>query len=321
MNFHIKMQSETLSHFAYRAIEKHYHKSIKHEEEVLADQDPEALHQMRVGLRRLRTAIQVFGFVADLPKAASESKIRKFAQVLGAVRDLDVLQMELTSHTDLPKSEQKELKRVLKKLEQQRSHDFKQMEKTLESDKYKEFRQEMENWLALPRYEAIGQLPIQDVLPDVLMPLIHNILLHPAWMVGVEVEESGRKLFAPITGESIQEQLKHNESMHDLRKQMKRVRYQTELFAELYGEDYQAQVNNFKSIQEILGDIQDSVVLQDFLDQNLDTSVEKSCPVFSSCLQEKIINAWQKWRSRQEQYLDSEFRMQLRRTVLEPANL
>lgn len=319
MNFHIKRQSETLSHFAYRAIEKHYRKSIKHEEEVLADRDPEALHQMRVGLRRLRTAIQVFGFVADLPKAASESKIRKFAQVLGAVRDLDVLQMELTSHTDLPKSEQKELKQVLKKLEQQRSHDFNQMEKALKSSKYEAFREEMENWLALPEYEAIGQLPIQDVLPDVLMPLIHNILLHPAWMIGVEVEESGRKTFAPITDESIRAQLKHNESMHDLRKQMKRVRYQTELFTELYGEDYKAQVDDFKFIQEILGDIQDSVVLQDFLNQNLDSAIEKTCPVFTKSLQEKIMTAWQKWRSRQEQYLDASFRSQLRQVVSEPA--
>lgn len=319
MNFHINVQSETLSHFAYRAIEKHFHKSVKHEEEVLADRDPEALHQMRVGLRRLRTAIQVFGFVLDLPKAASESKIRKFAQALGAVRDLDVLQMELSAHPDLPNSEQKELKRVLKKLKRQRSRDFDRMQKTLKSRQFKKFRQGMENWLAQPRYRAIGQLPIQDVLPDVLMPLIHHVLLHPAWLIGVEVKEFGRKAFAPITTESIRAQLKQNESLHDLRKQMKRVRYQTELFSELYGEDYQAQVEDFKFIQEILGEIQDNVVLQHFLDQNLDTSIKKTCPTFVTQQQEKIAIAWQKWRSRQEQYLDAAVRMQLRQVVLEPA--
>lgn len=313
MNLHIPVRSETLSHFAYRAIEKHFRKAMKHEEEVLADQDPEALHQMRVGLRRLRTAIQVFGFVADLPKAASEAKIRKFAQILGAVRDADVLQLELKSPT-LPESEQKELKRALKKLQKQRSRDFKKLQKALKSHEYKAFRKEMENWLALPHYRVIGQLPIQSVLPDVLMPLIHGVLLHPAWLIGRE--ESGR--FAPLTAESIREQLQQNASLHDLRKQMKRVRYQTELFTEFYGEAYKAQVEDFKAIQEILGEIQDSVVIQEFLDSSLKQAIEKTCPIFADRLQEKIINAWQQCRSQQEKYLDPSFRMQLRRTVLEP---
>jgi CHAD domain-containing protein len=319
MNLHIPLQSqtlqsETLSHFAYRAIEKHFRKAMKHEKEVLADQDPEALHQMRVGLRRLRTAIQVFGFVVHLPKAASEAKIRKFAHVLGAVRDTDVLQLELNSHTTLPESEQKELKQVLKKLQKQRSRDFRKLQKTLKSHEYKTFRKEMENWLVLPRYQVIGQLPIQSVLPDVLMPLIHRVLLHPAWLIGRE--ESGE--FVPITAESIREQLQQNALLHDLRKQMKRVRYQTELFTEFYGEAYKAQVEDFKAIQEILGAIQDSVVMHEFLESSLKQEITETCPIFADRLQEKITSAWKQWRSRQEQYLDPSFRMQLRRTVLEP---
>ncbi|MCU0551109.1 MAG: CHAD domain-containing protein [Leptolyngbya sp. Prado105] len=313
MNIHVKPRSETLSHFAYCAIEKHFNKSVKHEAEVLADQDPEALHQMRVGLRRLRTAIQVFGFAADLPKAASEAKIRKFARILGAVRDSDVLRLELISQLGLPESEQKVLKRSMQKLQKQRSRDFKKLTKTLKSKQYRTFRQEMENWLALPCYQTIGQLPIQDVLPDVLMPLIHGILLHPAWLIGLE---DGR--FAPITAESIREQLQQNELLHDLRKQMKRVRYQTELFTELYGEDYKAQVENFRALQEILGQIQDTVILQSFLNQTLDQPIEKTCPIFADRLQEKIAIAWENWRSQQEQYLDASFRVRLRQTFLKP---
>lgn len=315
MNFQIRLSQEALSHFAHRAIEKHFRKAMKHEEDVLADHDPEALHQMRVGLRRLRTAIQVFGFVTELPKAVSDCKIRKFAQVLGAVRDLDVLKLELTSHSELPEAEQKALKRTLKKLEHQRAQDFHQVEKTLNSRKYKEFKQAMEDWLALPQLNAIAQLPIQAVLPDILLPLISGILLHPAWLIGVEFA-GDEKIFAPITPKSIRSQLKQGDLLHDLRKQMKRLRYQTELFTDFYGESYQMQVQEFQNIQEVLGQIQDSVVLQEFLDQHLAESIDKLCPIFANQLDRKRTIAFQNWRSLQEQYLNTEFRDQLRQLVL-----
>ncbi|GAP96174.1 CHAD domain-containing protein [Leptolyngbya sp. NIES-2104] len=315
MNVQIRLPQAALSHFAHRAIDKHFRKAMKQEEEVLADRDPEALHQMRVGLRRLRTAIQVFGFATDVPSVVSESRIRKFAQVLGAVRDLDVLKLELTSHTDLPDAEQKALKQTLKKLDHQRSRDFHQLEKTLNSRKYKEFKQGMEDWLALPQLNAIAQLPIQDVLPDILLPLISGILLHPAWLMGVEfaLEE---KLFLPITPESIRSLLDQGDLIHDLRKQMKRLRYQTELFTDFYGEDYKAQVREFQQIQEVLGQIQDSVVLQEFLHKYLDDSIEKLCPIFSNKLDQRRTIAFKEWRSLQEKYLDTKFRNQLRQLVL-----
>ncbi|MGG6264771.1 CHAD domain-containing protein [Leptolyngbya sp. AN10] len=316
MNFQIRLPQEALSHFAHRAIEKHFRKAMKHEEDVLADRDPEALHQMRVGLRRLRTAIQVFGFAVELPKFVNDAKIRKFAQILGAVRDLDVLKLELTSHPDLPEAEQKALKQTLKKLDHQRSQDFHQLEKTLNSRKYDEFKQAMEDWLALPQLSTIAQLPIQDVLPDILLPLISEILLHPAWLIDVEFA-GDEKIFAPITPESIRSQLKQDDLLHDLRKQMKRLRYQTELFTDFYGENYQKQVQEFQNIQEVLGQIQDSVVLQEFLDRHLDESIEKLCPVFANQLDQKRAIAFKEWRSLQQKYLDSESRNQLRQLVLQ----
>ena len=90
------MAIERLGDYAYQAVQKHFKKSTKPEAEVLADTDPEALHQMRVGMRRLRTALMVFESAIDLPKTVSETRIKKFAQVLGAVRDIDVMQAKLT---------------------------------------------------------------------------------------------------------------------------------------------------------------------------------------------------------------------------------
>jgi CHAD domain-containing protein len=319
MNFQLKGQvpTEALGHSAYSAFQKHFKKSTKHEDGVLADQDPECLHQMRVGMRRLRSTIQVFGFAVKLPETVRDRHIRHFAQVLGAVRDLDVMQMELMTDAELPKAEQKKLKQVVKELLDQRSQDFKQLKRTLKSDEYQAFKRDFEDWLSLPKYKAIAQLPIQEIVPDLLLPLLGQILLHPAWLVGVEFE-SERPEFSSLTPELIRKQLKESgDQLHDLRKQMKRLRYQTELFVDLYGEDYKTQVEETKTIQEVLGQIQDSVILQEFLSQKLDEPITESCPTFSSHLDQKRLDAWQQWRSLQEKYLEADFRSKLRHQIID----
>lgn len=52
--------------------------------------DPESVHQMRVGLRRLRSALGLFGEVAPCP-AALQQELVWLASELGAARDWDVL--------------------------------------------------------------------------------------------------------------------------------------------------------------------------------------------------------------------------------------
>ncbi|NCM96053.1 MAG: CHAD domain-containing protein [Rhodobacterales bacterium] len=59
---------------------------------------PEGPHQLRVGLRRLRTAVAVFGPVIDCPAlAALAAEAQALAATVGAVRDLDVLAQELVA--------------------------------------------------------------------------------------------------------------------------------------------------------------------------------------------------------------------------------
>lgn len=57
---------------------------------VIHSDDPEALHQMRVGVRRLRSALKLFAPVAPCP-AGMYDNWRWLAQLLGAARDWEVL--------------------------------------------------------------------------------------------------------------------------------------------------------------------------------------------------------------------------------------
>ena len=62
------------------------------EEAVIHGDDPETLHQMRVGLRRLRSALKLFDSVAPCPDAVA-ADIAWLGTELGAARDADVLLM------------------------------------------------------------------------------------------------------------------------------------------------------------------------------------------------------------------------------------
>ena len=126
--------SRSLGATAQTAIEKHWAKAGRHEAAVLKDQDPEELHQMRVALRRLRSAIVGFAVAIDLPKRASERAVGQVARILGELRDLDVMDEALRDRylQNLPPEEQPLLQTVREELAGQRQKAFGRVSKTLQ---------------------------------------------------------------------------------------------------------------------------------------------------------------------------------------------
>lgn len=315
------LKIETLGDYGYQAIGKHFKKSIKHETDVLKDEDPEPLHQMRVGMRRLRTALQVFDFALDLPKATSTKRIRKIAHSLGDVRDLDVLKSELEKRyrPHLKGVEQEKLDFVLESLQQKRRQAFTKLEQTLTGSHYQKFTQAFQAWLDQPTYNPIAKLPILEVLPDLLLPLISQILLHPGWLVGATVRTGKITIPKKISPQAVNQQLEQQDTvLHDLRKQMKGVRYQTEFFVDFYDSTYAKQVDDFKQVQELLGQIQDSQVLNEFLVSQMGTDLNHVFPSLVKQMQQERVKAWKTWRPIQQRYLDSEFRQSLRSQIITP---
>ncbi|HEY9695070.1 MAG TPA: CHAD domain-containing protein [Oculatellaceae cyanobacterium] len=313
--------TNTLGDWGYIAIEQHLDKILKHEEDVLNDRDPEALHQMRVGMRRLRSAVTGFQVVLDLPKAAAEKKIAKVARILGELRDLDVLKETFLNEyePELPKSEQKYLKQVLEYLDKQRKQALAKAQSALESKSYQHLKKALKNWLEEPRYLGVAQLPISEVLPDLLLPSVSEFLLHPGWLVGVQVAE-GKIGVSKAMPQSEVEQLLIDQGklLHSLRKQTKRSRYQMELFTEFYGSKYIAHLEDLKEIQKILGEIQDSVVLSEFISVALDSDNDKKLPTLVKQLSQNSYKSWQHWQFLQNKYIDAETRTSFRLELLNP---
>ena len=76
----------------------------RNEVAVVEGHDPETLHQMRVGVRRLRSALKLFANVAPCPPALQED-IDWLGAQLGAARDWDVLLSSTLSRIDAPQME------------------------------------------------------------------------------------------------------------------------------------------------------------------------------------------------------------------------
>jgi CHAD domain-containing protein len=310
-------KAQTFGDWARVAIDKHAHKMLKHEAEVLEDKDPEELHQMRVGMRRLRSAIAGFSAALNLPPSAQEKKVGKVAKILGKLRDLDVLgeALETEYKPALPKKEQKELTPAFKALKKRRHEEIEKVRKTLEGKKYTALKYGLKDWLEEPQYQKIGHVTIDLVLPDILLPQASHLLLHPGWFVGVETADE--ELQDEVqTVEKILE--KNAETLHDLRKEAKRSRYQMELFSPFYGETYDRRVQEIKEVQSILGEIQDSFVLAEFLTETLDKSIEKCMPTLAEQLRHNRYQKWQTWQTVRAAFRDRAFRDDLRLTVQKP---
>ena len=308
--------------YAYRAIRKHFKKSTKYEAAVLKDRDPEPLHQMRVGMRRLRTAMLVFAPALDLPKAASRPQISKIAKRLGNVRDLDVMQIWFQRYMDttaLPPAEARQVEQILGSLERRRSKQFSHMQAMLKGERYQIFVQTFHDWLEHPAYQSVASLPILDVLPDLLSPLISQLLLHPGWLVGTTVKQGQHRPSVIVSAEPLMQYLEQKSSaIHELRKHIKGVRYQTEFFVEFYDPPFKTQTQEFREIQDLLGELQDGVVLSEFLGHQLGDYWPNMLPTLVDYLTHQRHHLWQQWQTKQQQYLDPDFRRALRQQILHP---
>ena len=312
---------KTFRDYTYSAIEKHFKKTWKWEKSVKSDKDAEALHQMRVGMRRLRTTVTNLNSIVNFPKSANDKNIKKIAGCLGSLRDLDVLKetLETTYKPQLPKKERSVLDDVIETLEKQRLDAAADVKALFKTERYKSLKTGLKEWLEEPSYQPLANLTIQQALPDLLLPEVSSFLLHPGWLVGTEVQGNKVVISTDFDEKKVDKQLlTQAENLHNLRKQAKRLRYQMELFTNLYGEGYANYLAQVRNIQEILGSMQDSAVLDEWLQDVLSSKISKELPTLATLLTKNRYDLWQQWQSLQQRFLKLETRLEFHLIILHP---
>jgi len=308
-------EAKTFGDWAYIAIHKHFEKALKHEDPVNRDEDPEELHQMRVGVRRLRSAIAAFAKAIELPLPTQDKNLGKIGRTLGVLRDIDVLQETLSQQylPILPEIEQEILNLALEFLEKRRHKALKRVRKLFREDLYQDFKKSLHTWLAKPTYHKIAEIEIHLILSDLLLPEISRLLLHPGWLVGVRFD--AQQINFPENREQIL--YLEAEILHDLRKEAKRTRYLLELFTQFYGDQYEYYLQQIKTIQTILGEIQDGFVLGEFLTVSLTSDWKKQMPTLVQQINNTRSQGYLLWGELQQTFLNRDVRKHLHLTLEE----
>jgi CHAD domain-containing protein len=105
-----------------KIIETRFDEMMRHRAGTLVGRDPEELHDMRVGSRRLRAAMDVATecFPAKRYRYYHQT-VKQLTDVLGGVRDCDVLRETLLAYRETrPAAERQAVNRMLHGLRQER---------------------------------------------------------------------------------------------------------------------------------------------------------------------------------------------------------
>lgn len=311
----------TLGNLAQSAIARYLKQATHYEKSVLADTDSENLHQMRVGLRRLRTALQVFAPAIQMPAPAESAQVGKVARKLGRLRDLDVVAETLEQRylPDLPEAEQTQLAEVLEQLSYQRRQRFKSVKHLLQGKRYKQLKASFNSWLQAPALEAIADWPALQAVPDLVLPLASQTWLHPGWLVGTKITRGSLKVNTRIKADQVDALIhEQSETLHDLRKQLKRLRYQLKVVSDLYGEALDPDLERLALMQDTLGSLQDSLVIDEVLADAV-RDPRKTLPTLLALMADQRHRSWKNWQSLQQHYIDANNRIALRQLLAAPS--
>jgi CHAD domain-containing protein len=297
----LSRQYLTMKDFSEQTINRFVEKISYYRVAVLQDTDPEALHKMRVGMRRLRSILQVLEPVVILPTACNQQSIGKMANVLGVVRDLDVAIETLRDaiYKDLPNCENQALKRIHAVLFRRRRKAFKKLRVCLNQE-YLVFMTACSRWLENSQFrnKCVASECISDILPDLLLPKIAIFFLHEGWFI------------TDIKDKSCQQ------TMHDLRKCTKGIRYQIEYFLPYLNADTTPFLPVLETSQELLGQMQDGLVIRNLLKIVSCKKEKQKLPVLSYFFDEKTAQAWKDWQSTKTQLCNQDWRQSLRMALI-----
>ncbi len=216
---------------------------------VLRDIDTEFLHDLRVSVRRTRSAIKLLGEVLPGDLAGQFApEFKWLGDLTTPTRDLDVHLLGLpamTEHLLAARPEDLEPFRVF--LEKRRAREFRLLAAAMRSPRFRTLTEHWRKALVEVR-DAAGPLGRRRRPPG---PVAAELAVARTGQVFRKVAARGGAITAASAPESL----------HDLRKRCKELRYLLEFFAPLYEPAaYKKVIGDLKQLQDCLGEFQDSQV-------------------------------------------------------------
>lgn len=212
---------------------------------------PEGVHQMRVGLRRLRAAISVFKEFVQGPEAERiKADLTWLTERLGPARDLDVLIADGLALLQREYPGEPSIASLKSDLNAQRLRDFSTAKAAVESDRYRKMVVQVLLWL-------IGGKWLQTTDP-LMVKLRGRRIADFAASIMEQRSKTVVKRAAKLRSLDARR-------LHKLRIAAKKLRYAAEFFESLFGKgkaqaDRKEFLESLKRLQDALGQLNDTAV-------------------------------------------------------------
>jgi CHAD domain-containing protein len=224
------------------------HRLVTHDPVVRTDSDPEGVHQARVATRRMRSDLRT---VRPMLQTARTEPLRKelkwLGELLGAVRDADVLQELLTSKLAvLPAACRDDAAPLEKELERQRATHLENLSRELDSHRYLAILDDVVSVVHEPPFERS-----------------HRDLTRKDVAAVKRIADKQWKRFRKAVHRLPRDP--SDPELHEVRKRAKQARYAFEATAPIIGKRARRLAKRLEDLQDHLGAHQDAVMATDWL--------------------------------------------------------
>jgi CHAD domain-containing protein len=254
---------DLMSEAGRKILRVQYRRMLLEEPGTRLGENMEALHQMRVATRRMRSALRLFTPYYDEDAVRLLRRgMRRTGRALGRVRDLDIFMAHVQDYlAALPVERQGELDIPLAYWEKRHRRAQEKMLAYLDGGRYQEFVELMgrfANTRGLGSLDAgdttsHGERRVKYVIPRVIYQQYEAIRAYESLLRG-----------ASIT------------LYHELRIDAKRLRYTLEFFQEVLGPEVEPVIGALIAVQDHLGALHDADVTQLHLRRDMEKLLKSS---------------------------------------------
>lgn len=250
------LPEDTIAEAGRKIMRYHFARMLAHEAGTRLGEDIEDLHKMRVATRRMRAAFVVLesAYEQRIVKAYMKG-LRNTGRVLGRVRDLDVMITKARIYQrELPENQQSEMEPLIEEWLSTRETLRQEMLVYLDSDAYQTFKRKYNIFLSTPNAgahpvpkDAPHPSRVMELTPVMIYDRMAAVRAYDPWLVDASIE-----------------------LLHALRIEIKYLRYTVEFFREVLGPDVDAVIDMMKTMQDHLGDLNDTQIAAKIVGQLLD---------------------------------------------------
>ena len=241
---------------AFREIARACLQQIASNEPAVLKDDAEGVHQMRIGLRRLRTAISLFAALLEDPQTEKiQTGLRWFTGELGPARELDVLIARVVKPVRQRRSGWDDIPKLSQQFAEQRTAALARAREAIGSERYRLLKIDIAAWLEtgdwlVPQDDLVrdrGGLPIEIFAAEQLSLRRRKLRKKAKTFAGLDPPQR-----------------------HKLRIQAKKLRYASDFFGSLFsGKQSDKRRKKFlaalETVQDCLGDLNDIAVHENMI--------------------------------------------------------